>query len=197
VRLVRGHVRVIDAGDESAPARVTTPALEVAAAGTDTEVFAFPEKAYLVSMVCALEGQVRAASVAGESATVAEGGCAIAKPLEGIYAAGGAGSALAPVGAAGPAGAPRSASGTAADHFAGPDDVAGGARLFAAHTAPSFDLDQQLFTACSGAAAAACAASAPPPNPPSNPPIPGLPPPGFPPPNPPSNSPVPGLPPTP
>lgn len=198
VRLVRGHVRVIDAGEAGAPARLATPALEIAEAGADTEIYAFPEKATLVSMVCALEGQVQAASTAGGHATVAEGGCAIAKPAEGIYAAGGAADPLAPVGAAGPP--PMPASGTAADHFSGPNDVALAA-AFALAQAPDLFEAANLITPCGTAATGACVAATasggptpPPPNPPSNPPIPGLPP-IPPPPNPPSNPPVPGLPP--
>lgn len=181
VRLVQGHVRVLEAGENAGEAKLSTPALEIAAAGGDTEIYAFPEKAYLVSMVCAVEGQVQAASIAGQSATVAEGGCAIVKPLEGLYAAGAAGAPLAPVGAAGPAGAnappPPSRAGTARDHFDSPDDVA---LAFAANPAPGFDPYEQVYQPCSVPGAAACAATAPPTNPGPNGPAPGPTPPGLP-----------------
>lgn len=170
VRLVRGQVRVLEAGEGGADAKLSTPELEIAAASGDVEVYAFPEKAYLVSMVCALEGQVQAASLAGQSATVAEGGCAIAKPMEGIYAAGAAAPPLAPVGAAGPgavspASAPPPPSGDAAKRFMSPDDVEGGAQMFAANQAPPFDPSSQVFTPCGGGLSAACGAAAVAPNP--------------------------------
>ena len=190
VRLVRGHVRVLESGDESAPANVSTPSLQVAQAGGDVEVYAFPEKAYLVSMVCALEGQVRAASIAGESATVAAGGCAVLKPAEGIYAAGAAGGIPAPILAAVSAGPPTSPAGPAAARFSSPDDVAGPMLAMGVGQAPSFDYDKTLWAPCqTGATAGGCAAAAGT-NPPTIPPVPGpLPP--FP-TNPPTIPPVPG-----
>ena len=189
VRLVRGHVRVLEAGDESAPAQVSTPSLQIAEAGSDIEVYAFPEKAYLVSMVCALEGQVRAASIAGESATVNAGGCAMLKPVEAIYAAGAPAGVPPPILAPVSAGPPVSPAGPAAARFASPNDVAG--PMLVARQAPAFNYDGTLWTACqTGASAAGCGARGGGGNPPTNPPVPGpLPP--FP-TNPPTNPPVPG-----
>jgi len=179
VNLVRGQVRVLEAGEGGAAASVSTPALQVAAASGDVEVYAFPEKAYLVSMVCALEGQVKAANIAGESATVAEGGCAISKPLEGVYAAGAAAAPLAPVGAAGPGGTPRSMSspaGPPAQRFSSPSDVAFNLDV---RSAPSFGQTDQLFMPCSGGTSIACGAGAGT-NPGPNGPFPGPTPPGLP-----------------
>ncbi len=74
----------------------------------------------MVSLVCALEGQVEVDGASGQSLVVDEGGCAASKPAEGLYLAGGTGQPLpvvsagppggtalpAPVGAAGSAGLP-------------------------------------------------------------------------------------------
>ena len=181
VRLVRGHVRVLEAGETAAGARLSTPAIEIASASGDVEVYAFPEKAALVSMVCALEGQVQAASIAGESATVAAGGCAIAKGAAGLYAAGAPPAPLPPVGADGGAASPA---GAPAQRFASPSDVAGGDQLLvSADRAPRFSRSSDVFSACSGAVGAACAAGGAPPPTPGGPvgPFPGPPPPGLPP----------------
>ena len=188
VRLVRGHVRVLEAGDESAPAQVSTPSLQIAKAGGDIEVYAFPEKAYLVSMVCALEGQVQAASIAGGSATVAAGGCAVLKPTEGIYAAGAPAGVPPPILAPVSSGPPISPAGPAPSRFENSPRVDEQMRV--ARQAPAFNYDGTLWTACqTGASAAGCGAAGGG-NPPTNPPVPGpLPP--FP-TNPPTNPPVPG-----
>ncbi len=178
VRLVRGHVRVLEAGEEAEGARLKTPALEVAQASGDVEVYAFPEKAALVVMVCALEGQVQAASTAGQSATVNEGGCAIAKGAAGLYAAGAAPVPLPPVSSGGggtsPAGAPNT-------RFAqGPQDVGIPIASFGPGIRPNENSD--VFTPCSGATGPACALGAGPVGP-GGPigPFPGPPPPGLPP----------------
>jgi hypothetical protein len=171
---------------------VSTPALQVAAAGGDVEVFAFPEKAVLVSMVCALEGQVQAAGMAGQSATVNPGGCAISKPAEAPYAAGAAGAPLPVVSAAGPG----SILPPASLRFDDPPPVSESAVAF--NAGPSFSLaEPTLYAPCGTGATGACAgAPPPPPNPPTNPPVPGpLPPfPTLPPTNPPVPGPLPPLP---
>jgi hypothetical protein len=194
VRLVRGQVRVIEASDASGAAQVSAPSLQVAAASGDVEVYAFPEKAYLVSMVCALEGQVQAAGLGGQSATVAEGGCAISKPAEAIYAAGAAGGEPLPVVSA--AGPPPSPIGPASQRFPAPGpDVARPLASFA--EAPTFALDDPtLYVPCGTGATGSCGAAPPPTNPPTNPPVPGpLPPfPTVPPTNPPVPGPLPPFP---
>ena len=125
VSLEHGDVRVINSG-EGENARIATPGLLAATATTDTTAHAIKEKAWVVSMVCAVQGQVQVSGGAdGRSLSVKEGGCAASKPAEGIFMAGAAGvplavvppvpvgavaaapGAAAPLGAAGAAGAWR------------------------------------------------------------------------------------------
>jgi len=85
VEVLAGRARLLDSGGGAA-ARVSTPGLLAANAGTDTDVFAFPEKGGLVSMICPNEGAVRATR-AGEALAPAAGDCAVAKRGEALYAA--------------------------------------------------------------------------------------------------------------
>jgi len=90
VSLERGDVRVINSGD-GAQARIETPGLLAANGSSDTRAYAVEEKAWVVSVVCALEGQVQVAGPGGESMVVGQGGCAASKGAEGVFAAGDAG----------------------------------------------------------------------------------------------------------
>jgi hypothetical protein len=90
VALARGHLRVLDtdAGGAGA-ARIATPGLLAARAGTDTEAFALGEKAGVLSMVCTHDGPVEVTR-AGESAPAlgpGAGQCAVSKPREPVYMA--------------------------------------------------------------------------------------------------------------
>ncbi len=106
VILERGDVRVINAG-EGAEASIATPGMRVAASSSDTSAYALPEKAWVVSLVCALEGQVQIeGGSSGQSLLVEQGGCAASKPLEGIFLAGAAGEALPVLAPAGAGAAP-------------------------------------------------------------------------------------------
>jgi len=136
VGLERGDVRVINAGDGD-NAQITTPGMVAANTSGDTRAFAVKEKAWIVSVVCALEGQVEV-SAAGRSLVVDEGGCAASKGGAGVFMAGAAPPPLPPVGAAGPGGTPTAmmaaggdagpagfsdglpVAGAAAERFAGP-----------------------------------------------------------------------------
>jgi hypothetical protein len=108
VGLERGDVRVINAG-EGESARITTPGMLAANASGDTRAYAVKEKAWVVSLVCALEGQVEVTG-AGVSLVVDEGGCAASKPAEGIFLAGVVPLVVPPVSAAGPPGIAQAAS---------------------------------------------------------------------------------------
>jgi hypothetical protein len=80
-----GRARVLASGT-GAPARIGTATLMAANGGTDTDVFAFAEKAGLVAMVCSNETPVEAAR-AGEALTPGKGRCAVAKRGEPLYLA--------------------------------------------------------------------------------------------------------------
>lgn len=88
VKLERGDVRVVNAG-QGEPAHIETPGIVAAAAGPDTSAYAVEEKAWVVSMVCALEGQVKVVG-GGRALVVEEGGCAASQPVAGLFVAGAA-----------------------------------------------------------------------------------------------------------
>jgi hypothetical protein len=153
VTLERGDVRVINAG-EGDNARIATPGMVARAGAPDASATAVQEKAWIVSIVCALEGQVTVADDAGGSLVVEEGGCAASKPVEGLFLAGPAPAdsgvaAPPPVGAAGagkpgptalanagPAPPPPPIAGDAAKRFPTPDVGAPGPFLAALGAAP-------------------------------------------------------------
>jgi hypothetical protein len=89
VVLERGDVRMINAG-EGENAQIATPGMVATAGAADTSAYAVKEKAWMVSIVCALAGQVTVADDAGRSLVVDEGGCAASKPAEGLFLAGAA-----------------------------------------------------------------------------------------------------------
>jgi hypothetical protein len=74
------------ASGEGAAARLGTATLVAANAGTDTDVFAFAEKAGLVAMICPNESAVQAAR-GGQALSPAKGNCAVAKRGEPLYLA--------------------------------------------------------------------------------------------------------------
>jgi len=85
VHVLSGRARVLASGDGVA-ARLGTATLLAANAGSDTDVFAFVEKAGLVSMICPNEGPVQAAR--GAQALPPDlGGGAVAKRGEPLYLA--------------------------------------------------------------------------------------------------------------
>jgi len=83
-----GRARLLASG-EGAAARLGTETLLAANAGSDTDVFAFAEKAGLVSMICSNEGAVGAAR-GNQALTPGQGNCAVAKRGEPLYLAGAA-----------------------------------------------------------------------------------------------------------
>ncbi len=85
VRVSTGRARVLASGD-GAPARLGTETLLAANAGSDTDVFAFAEKAGMVSMICPSETAVNAAR-GGQALTPGPGECAVAKRGEPLYTA--------------------------------------------------------------------------------------------------------------
>ncbi len=78
-----GRARVLASGD-GASARLGTLSLLAANAGSDTDVFAFAEKAGLVSMICPNENAVQAAR-GDQSLTPGKGNCVVAKRGEPLY----------------------------------------------------------------------------------------------------------------
>jgi len=87
--LARGHVRLIDESPTRAEGRIDTPGLSAAQAGRDTEAFALPEKAWVVSMICGYADPVDVArrSDPSDRAAGRPGACHVEKPREPIYAA--------------------------------------------------------------------------------------------------------------
>ena len=81
----QGRARVLASGSGPA-AKLGSPSLVAANAGSDTDVFAFAEKAGLVSMICPAEGPVQA-NQGGQTLTPGPGECAVAKPGEPAYLA--------------------------------------------------------------------------------------------------------------
>jgi len=85
-----GHVRLFDAlGRAPAEAEIATPGLVAARSGRDTEAMVFAEKAGVVSMVCAFEGNVNVArrTDPGQTAVAGTGSCVVSKPREALYGA--------------------------------------------------------------------------------------------------------------
>ena len=80
-----GRARVLASGP-GAPARLGTETFVAANAGSDTDVFAFAEKAGLVSMICPNESGVGTAR-GGQALAAPKGNCAIAKRGEPLYLA--------------------------------------------------------------------------------------------------------------
>lgn len=87
--LRRGHLRLVDESATRAEGTIDTPGLTAAEAGRDTEAFAFPEKAWVVSMICGYEDPVDVArrDEPGETAAGAPRSCNVGKPREPIYTA--------------------------------------------------------------------------------------------------------------
>ena len=187
VRLERGDVRVINAG-RGANAQLNTPGIRASAEGPDVAAYAIKEKAWMVSIVCAHEGQVRASEKAGRRALlVGEGGCAASKPVEWLYAAGSAGTPLpvatsGGVGAAGtsasgaPGVSPYSANGplagSAASRFGDPADVALGPSITSALASArpglaTSDRSLNLIQPCDSPSSG-CSSASVLPNPPTN-----------------------------
>lgn len=119
--LVDGHLRMVDArGGERA--RIATPGLVAADAGTDTEAFAFGEKVGVVSMVCPWNDALAVHSAAGpEGIRAGVGSCAIHKPKEPLYVAGATEPRL---GVLNDHCSPLPVAGAAAGRFGSPADVA-------------------------------------------------------------------------
>lgn len=85
VHVLSGRARVLASGDGGA-ARLGTATLLAANAGSDTDVFAFVEKAGLVSMICPNESPVQAARL-DQVLTPGQGRCVVAKRGEPLYLA--------------------------------------------------------------------------------------------------------------
>jgi hypothetical protein len=88
LRLAAGRLRLMRGG-RAAPARIATPGLLAARADADTEAFAFPEKSWVISMLCPRAGGLEAtrASDPSQSISAGAGQCAIEKPREKLYLA--------------------------------------------------------------------------------------------------------------
>jgi len=86
VRVLKGRARLLASSADGIAARIGTDGLLADNAGTDTDVFAFAEKAGLVTMICPNEGSVGAARGA-EGLEPGSGKCAVAKRGEPIYLA--------------------------------------------------------------------------------------------------------------
>ena len=84
--LEQGHLRVLDSS-QTDRARILTPGLLAYDAGTDTEAFAFPEKAWTVSMVCPWDQSLAVTRVAAghEGTRPQPADCAIDKPREPLF----------------------------------------------------------------------------------------------------------------
>jgi hypothetical protein len=88
--LEAGHVRLLDAsGRAPAQGEIATPGLVATRSGRDTEAMVFVEKAGVVSMVCAFQGDVKLARRTDPSQTsvVGVGNCVVSKPREALYGA--------------------------------------------------------------------------------------------------------------
>ena len=85
LEVAAGRARLL-ASDDSAAGRLGTNSLVAVDAGIDTEVFAFPEKAGLISMICPNEGTVTA-SRGPQALASSTGGCSVAKAGEALYPA--------------------------------------------------------------------------------------------------------------
>lgn len=177
LRVQTGRARVLASGDGAA-AKLGTDTLVAANGGSDTDVFAFAEKAGLVSMICANESGVAAAR-GGNALNAPQGNCAVAKRGEPLYLADAAHSPLDLL--ADPGG--FDVAGDPVARIGGPlPPVALGLEsdpIFASSVDPIVGDPRNPCdspSACQGGALVPAAAPPPPPAPPINPARPGAPP---------------------
>jgi len=86
VTLTRGKVRVIDARQGGAPARLAALDASAELAGTDTEAYVFAEKIGPYAMLCEWDAPLVVVRP-GERAVASPGNCVISKKTEPLYSA--------------------------------------------------------------------------------------------------------------